>query len=50
VASQRIFKVQQPHRHGLAWGDLAVLIVFAAVVYVGVRLTLDAPRHFHAGL
>lgn len=43
----RLFKTGQPHERGLNLADLVVLLAVGVVVYIGVRLSLDAPRVIH---
>ncbi len=39
-----IFKVEQPFGRGISLGDVVVLVGIAAVIYLGVRLALNAPE------
>ncbi len=38
-----LFRVEQPTRPLITWGDVAVLIGVAVLIYAGVRLALNAP-------
>ena len=39
----RLFRIEQPTRRPITWGDVAVLIGVAVLIYAGVRLALHAP-------
>ena len=39
----RIFRVEQPTRRSITWGDVAVLLGVAVLIYAGLRLALNAP-------
>ncbi len=43
MAFSRLFKTEQPIRRPITWGDVAVLIGVAVLIYAGVRLALNAP-------
>lgn len=38
-----LFKIEQPSRHSITWGDVVVLVGMTALIYTGVRLAFDAP-------
>ena len=40
---RQTFRIEQPTRRIPLWGDLAILVVFAAMVYIGVRVAVSAP-------
>ncbi len=40
----RLFRIGQPNERPFTFGDLAVLLGLAVLLYLGVRLVHDAPR------
>jgi NitT/TauT family transport system permease protein len=43
VTLSRLFKIQQPAQRAITWGDIAVLLGLAVLIYAGVRLAFNAP-------
>jgi len=43
MALSRLFKIQQPAQRAITWGDIAVLLGLAVLIYAGVRLAFNAP-------
>jgi len=44
MSASKIFRPGQPDRRLLSWGDVIVLLGIGAVLYVGIRLTVNAPE------